>query len=194
RIGRPVSGSVSYGTTLNLVRGAGALDLPVRATATLPCTRGPLLTRACDALPAWGAAGAALAFFATAALLLAGAGAALATADFFGAGAGLAGAVFAAGAAAFFEVGLAAFFTGAGAAFAAGLRTTGAAFFAGAFFATTFVAAAFFTAGFTAAFFAGDFFAGAFFTALAAGFAALVVDLADFAGCAGFFADFLTAT
>jgi hypothetical protein len=29
---------------------------------------------------------------------------------------------------------------------------------------------------------------------LAAGFAALALDLADFAGCAGFFADFLTAT
>src|SRR5690606_5526911 len=145
RIGRPVSGSFSYGTTLTLPRGAGVADLPVRATATLPCTRGPLLTRAGDALPACGVADAP--FFATAALLLAGAGAALATADFFAEGAGLAGAVFAAGAAAFFAAGLAAFFTGAGAAFAAGLLPTGSAFFSGAFFATTLFAAVSFTSG-----------------------------------------------
>src|SRR5690606_41345980 len=40
RIGRPLSGSVSCGTTLNLGLTAGVLALLVTATATLPCTLG----------------------------------------------------------------------------------------------------------------------------------------------------------
>ena len=39
-IGRPVAGSFLYGTTLNLVLGAGADCLATTATATLPIGRG----------------------------------------------------------------------------------------------------------------------------------------------------------
>src|SRR5690606_13758085 len=205
--------SVLYGTTLTLVRGAGAAGDAIRATATLPigrargAVRAGASTRAClagrDAALATGRcaalAGAALA------TALAGtlpAGAAFAGEDFsaatFFTGAFLTGAFFAT---AFLA---AAFFTGA--FFATAFLAT--AFFAGAaFFATTFLAAAFLTGAFLAgaffatAFFAATFFTGAFFAApfpatafFAAFFTGALAGVFLEAALAAFFGVFFEAT